>query len=472
MPHVNIASVGVTEAPRPTSLPDGVPIGVFPSPAPRGHPDDDHIRGRRRVFIGPMPENIAARLRVGVSSGSGHVGIPSSEFAEEDFARDDIACDEDEEEDTCSNSKARSKDHSESDSECERTASPLEKGKISRRQLLREFISRGGNREHFSEREIWKAWHKAGWSQVPLPADASTRRWVGTSFEVGVDVVAGMSSRLVAPIHPLRDDRGEIQVGGAQGDPTSRPSPSRGTTADTFFTAYSSSQSDEEDFIREDGRKKGKARLDSEPVSQRLASKVSLAVTESGGPSSQVASATRRADIPPSGSPFRSGPSRQVDIRPRSTLGITSTSGEQKGVGLQSVSESNLPAMLNPTRGASLAPTPGLRSALRRRFSTLKEGTAKQRSVIFAESPQPLSTKSVDPFNKLPHSAPAPPAPSAPAQPSENQASPAEVLNRESGATDATSAGAVVAFQAQLAHVPDDGIVLRGKRAINSALLG
>ncbi|CAE6461333.1 unnamed protein product [Rhizoctonia solani] len=474
MPRVNIAAVGATEAPRQASAARDTPLGVFPSPATKDNLDDNHCRSRRRIFIGPMPENIAARLQA-ASSRDASVSIPTDEFTEEDFARDDIANDDD----TSSSS-------SESSSDCEHglshAAPPRSISKVSRRRLLRAFISRGGDRQHFSEREIWKKWHTGGWGRVPSPADASARRWVGASFEVGVDILGEMSSR-----PPLRREN-EQEVSGADRPqspgrsgagphtgtgPVSPPPPSRTTTTETFITARSrrSSVSDEEESIFEGQQPKGKqrpsGRIDAIPSNT---SRASLAQLNLGGSSGQTSGATR-TDTPVSASPLLRNSPPPNKPRPHSTLGIPNILGDQPKLGPSNASESHLPATLGPRGDSSASKETGLRSALRRNFSALKGDSVKQRSVVFAESPKPLSE--VNPFSKATRSTPVLPTPPAlPAAvnvPSEHPVSPADVLNRESEPTDTTSAGAAVALQTQQNHIPDDGIVLRDRMLVRAA---
>ncbi|KAG8732790.1 hypothetical protein FRC11_010960, partial [Ceratobasidium sp. 423] len=486
MPRVNIASVGVTEAPRQATVARDAPIGVFPSPATKDNLDDNHYRSRRRIFIGPMPENTAARLRA-ASSRDASVSIPTNEFTEEDFARDDIANDDDD--DTSGSESGCYDDHSESSSDCghglSHAASSRSARKVSRRRLLRAFLSRGGDRRHFSEREIWKRWQAGGWSRVPLPADASARRWVGASFEVGVDILGGMSSR--PPLH--RED--EQEASGADGPqsprrsgigshtdtgPVSSPLLSRTTTMETFMTARSrrSPSSDEGGSISEVRQSKDKSRpsdgIDAIPGNT---SNASLAQLNLGGPSGQTSAVTRQTDTPVSASPLlRNSPSANKP-RPHSTLGIPNILGGQPKLGPSNASESHLPVVLSPRGESSASKETGLRSALRRNFSALKGGSIKQRSVVFAESPKPLSEGAHDPFGKVTRSTAVLSTPSAlPAVvrvPSEDPASPAEVLNRESEPTDTTSAGAAVALQAQQSRIPEDGIVLRDRVLVRAA---
>ena len=154
MPHVNIAPAGVTEVPRQASSSRDTPIGLYPSPATKDQFDDDHLRGRRRMFIGPMPENVAARLRGAAALGD---QVPKEDLFEHDISTDD-------------GSSGSSSDSDSADTGGEPT------GKVSRKQLLRAYLHKGGRREHFSEREIRKKWRKGGWSRVPLPVNASARR--------------------------------------------------------------------------------------------------------------------------------------------------------------------------------------------------------------------------------------------------------------------------------------------------------
>ncbi|CAE6440171.1 unnamed protein product [Rhizoctonia solani] len=482
MPQVNIASTGVTEAPRQATMARDSPLEVFPSPATKDNIDDDHCRSRRRIFIGPMPENIAARLRA-AASGDTSASIPTDEFTEEDFARDNIANDDD----TSSSESGCHDSHSESGSDCDRglshATSSRTSRRVSRKRLLRAFVSRGGDRRHFSEREIWKKWHAGGWSRVPLPEDASARRWVGTSFEVGVDILGEMSSR--PPLRP-EDERAGSGANGSQSpmppsatilhgdaDPTSPPPPSRTTTMETFMTARSrrSSNSDQEGSIYEVGQPKGKSNpsngIDENPSN---ISKASLAQSKLGEPSSQTDGATPRTDTPISAPPLLRDSPHADKPRPHSTLGIPNILGGQPKPGPSNASESHLPVILSP-RGDSKEP--GLRSALRRNFNTLKGGSIIRRSVVFAESPKPLSEGALDPFSKVTRSIPvvsAPPSlPAVVRVPSEDPVSPAEVLNRESEPTDTTSAGAAVALLAQQNHVPDDGIILRDRMLVRAA---
>ncbi|CAE7216406.1 unnamed protein product [Rhizoctonia solani] len=426
-----------------------------------------------------MPENIAARLRV-AASGDTSASIPTDEFAEEDFARDNIANDEE----TSSSESECHDDRSESGSDCghgpSHATSSRTPGRISRKRLLRAFISRGGDRQHFSEREIWKRWHAGGWSRVPLPADASARRWVGTSFEVGVDIIGGMSSR--SPLHPEVERRNsgvnEPQSPrprsgtGFHGDigPVSPPPPSRTTTMETFMTARSrrSSGSDQEDSMDEEGQPEGRSKPSDEmDESPNNTSKASLAQSKPGEPSSQTSGATRQTDTTISASPLLRDSPRANKPRPHSTLGIPNVLGGQPKPGPSNASESHLPIVSNPRSDSKET---GLRSALRRNFNTLKGGSIKQRSVVFAESPKPLSEGTFRPFSNVPRSITVASAPhSLPADvhvPSENPVSPAEVLNRESEPTDTTSAGAAAALLAQQNTVPEDGIILRGKSLI------
>ncbi|CUA72521.1 Nuclear pore complex protein Nup214 [Rhizoctonia solani] len=481
MPRVNIASVGVTEAPRRASAARDSPIGVFPSPASKDNLDDNHCRSRRRVFIGPMPENIAARLRA-AASGDTSTSIPNNEFTEEDFARDNIANDE-----SSSSESGCHDDHSESGSDCDHglshAASSRASRRVSRKRLLRAFVSRGGDRRHFSEREIWKKWHAGGWSRVPLPADASARRWVGTSFEVGVDILGGMSSHPSHP-EPERDATGANEPQSPEPrsstgldentDPVSPPPPSRTTTMETFMTARSrrSSGSDQEDSVYEAGQIKNQSKpIDGLDENPNNTSKASLTQSKHGEQSSQMGG-TRQTDhdTPISTSPrLRDSPPANKP-RPHSTLGIPNILDSQPQPGPSNASESHLPVVLSPR--ADLKET-GLRSALRRNFNTLKTGTIKQRSVVFAESPRPLSEGAPDPFSKVTRSTPVTSAlPSPPAiarAPSETPVSPAEVLNRESEPTDTTSAGAAVALLAQKNQIPEDGIILRDRMLVRAA---
>ncbi|KAH7336895.1 Pleckstrin homology domain-containing protein [Rhizoctonia solani] len=485
MPQVNIASVGVTEAPRQASVARDAPLGVFPSPATKDNIDDNHCRSRRRIFIGPMPENIAARLRT-TASGDTSTLIPAGEFTDEDFARDNIANDDD----TSSSESGCQDDHSESSSDCghgsSRATSSQARRKVSRKRLLRAFVSRGGDRQHFSEREIWKKWHAGGWSRVPSPADASARRWVGASFEIGVDVLGGMSS---SP--PLRreDERGANGATeptspkprsstGPHSDigPVSPPPPSRTTTMETFMTARSrrSSDSGEEGSVYEVRGLKGKSRpsdgIDENPTNT---SKASLVHSKSGEPSSQTSDATRRTGTSVSSSPLLRNLSPADKPRPHSTLGIPNVLGEQTKLSPSNASESHLPVVSSPRGDSSASKEAGLRSALRRNFGAFKGGSIKQRSVVFAESPKPLSEGALGPFSKFSRSTPVPsipPAlPSVIRVPSEDPVSPAEVLNRESEPTDTTSAGAAVALQTQQDRAPEDGIVLRDRMLVRAA---
>ncbi|KAF8746548.1 Pleckstrin homology domain, partial [Rhizoctonia solani] len=482
MPHVNISSVGVTEAPRQASVARDSPIGVYPSPATKDHFDDDHFRSRRRIFIGPMPENTAARLRA-ASSGDNSAATLTGEFTNEDFARDNMADD-----DASSSESEHHEDHSESGSasdRCSGTASSRAR-KISRKRLLRAFVSRGGDRKHFSEREIWKKWHAGGWSRVPLPADASARRWVGASFEVGMDVLGDMGSSTVSqPQNGRRDGMNHGSqspvahsvTGFHTGNgPVSPPPPSRTTTMETFMTARSrrSSNSDEEASVF-DTRSKGKLKSSDCVFGETLSntSKVSLPQSRLGEPSSQTSDATQRVDSPVSSSPLLRNSSKTRKPRPHSTIGIPNVLSGQPKPGPSNASESHLPALLSSPQIHSLEPKEnGLRSALRRNFGTLKGGSIKQRSVVFAESPKPLSDTALDPFSKL-HRSTSLSVPSAlpiiAQAPSENPASPAEVLGRESEPTDTTSAGAAVALQAQQTRIPEDGIVLRDRMLVRAA---
>ncbi|KAJ1303415.1 hypothetical protein OPQ81_011606 [Rhizoctonia solani] len=455
MPRVNIASVGVTEAPRHASVARDSPLGVFPSPASKDNLDDNHCRSRRRIFIGPMPENIAARLRA-ASYGGASSSIPTDEFTEEDFARDDIANDDtSSSESGCHDGRSESgsgRDHGLSHTTSRTT------DKVSRKRLLRAFVSRGGDRQHFSEREIWRRWHAGGWGRVPLPADASARRWVGASFEVGVDILGGMSSRPALPTEDERED-GEPQSpksrqGTTNTGPISPPPPSRTTTMETFMTARSrrSSDSEEGGSIYE----------------------ISLVQSKLGEPSSQTSDTTRRADTPGSASPLLPNNSPTNKPRPHSTLGIPNILDTQSKPGPANASESHLPTILSLPQGeSSVSKGTGLRSALRRNFGVLKGDSIKRRSVVFAESPKPLSKGVLDPFSKVSRSTPVVSAPSTlPAVvrvPSEDPVSPAEVLNRESEPTDTTSAGAAIALQAQQNRIPEDGIVLRDRMLVRAA---
>ncbi|EUC60236.1 spore wall assembly-like protein, putative, partial [Rhizoctonia solani AG-3 Rhs1AP] len=428
-----------------------------------------------------MPENIAARLRA-AASGETSTSIPT-DFTEEDFARDNIANDDD----TGSSESGRHDDRSESGSDCDHglshATSSRASGRASRKRLLRAFVSRGGDRQHFSEHEIWKKWHAGGWSRVPLPADASARRWVGTSFEIGVDVLGGMSSR--PPLRPEDEQEGSEVNGpqspkprsatGPHGDtgPTSPPPPSRTTTMETFMTARSrrSSNSDQEDSIYEAGRPKGPSNpsdgIDENPNNT---SKASLAQSKLGEPSSQMSGATLQTGTPVSASPLLRDSPHASKPRPHSTLGIPNLLGGQSKPGPSNASESHLPVVLSPPGDSKQT---GLRSALRRNFDTLKGGSIKRRSVVFAESPKPLSEGALDSFSKMSRSArvvSAPPSlPIAARVPSEVPVSPAEVLNRESEPTDTTSAGAAVALLAQQNHIPEDGIILRDRMLVRAA---
>ncbi|CAE6412456.1 unnamed protein product [Rhizoctonia solani] len=482
MTRVNIASVGVTEAPRHASVARDSPLGVFPAPASKDNPDDNHCRSRRRIFIGPMPENIAARLRA-AASGETSTSIPTDEFTEEDFARDNIANDDD----TSSSESGHHHDHSESGSDCDHgpshTRSSRASGRVARKRLLRAFVSRGGDRQHFSEREIWKKWHAGGWSRVPLPADASARRWVGTSFEIGVDVLGGMSSR--PPLRP-EDEREASEVNGPQspkprsatgphGDtgPTSPPPPSRTTTMETFMTARfrRSSNSDQEDSIYEAGRSKGQSNMSDEiDENPNNTPKASLAQSKLGEASGQISGATIQTGTSVAASPLLRDSPHANKPRPHSTLGIPNLLDGRPKPGPSNASESHLPVVLNPPGDSK---QPGLRSALRRNFNTLKGGSIKKRSVVFAQSPKPLSDGGLDPFSQASRSArvvSTPPSfPVAARVPSEVPVSPAEVLNRESEPTDTTSAGAAVALLAQQNHLPEDGIILRDRMLVRAA---
>ncbi|CAE6415279.1 unnamed protein product [Rhizoctonia solani] len=483
MPHVNIAPVGVTEAPRQASVARDSPIGAYPSPATKGHFDDDHFRSRRRIFIGPMPENIAARLRA-ASSGDPSAVISTDEFTEADFTRDNIADDED----TSSSESECHDDPSESDLEsdhCSHATSPRVR-KISRKRLLRAFVSRGGDRKHFSEREIWKKWHAGGWSRVPLPADASARRWVGASFEVGMDILGDMGS---SPSSRLQDEHGDGLANGLQSPttrsgtgphtdngPVSPPPPSRTTTMETFMTARSrrSSNSNEEGSIF-DATPKGKSKSSDDEIGENLSnnSKVSLVQSKLGEPSGQTSDVSRRVDTPVSASPLLRKSSQTNKPRPHSTLGIPNILGGQSKSGPSNASDSHLPTLLSSPQGRSPeSKETGLRSALRRNFGVLKGGSIKQRSVVFAESPKPLSEAPLDPFSKLPRSTSlSTPSvlPGIARAPTESPVSPAEVLNRESEPTDITSAGAAVALQTQQNRIPEDGIILRDRMLVRAA---
>ncbi|CCO31368.1 hypothetical protein BN14_05408 [Rhizoctonia solani AG-1 IB] len=480
MPHVNIAPVGVTEAPQQASVTRNSSLGVYPSPATKDHLDDDHFRSRRRIFIGPMPENIAARLRA-ASSGDTSAVISIGEFTEADFARDNIANDED----TSSSESECHDDHSESGSEPDRGShtTSAQARRISRKRLLRAFVSRGGDRKHFSEREIWKKWHAGGWSRVPLPADASARRWVGASFEVGMDILGDMGS---SPTSRLQDEQEDDVANGLQSpttrsgseyqsgnDPVSPPPPSRTTTMETFMTARSrrSSNSDEEGSIF-DARPKGKSKLSEDEAAENPnnISKASLLQSKVREPSSHTSDATRRADTPVSAFPLLRNSSQTSKPRPHSTLGIPNILGGHSKPGPSNASEPHLPALLSPQSRSPESKETRLRSALRRNFDALKGGSLKQRSVVFAESPKPLSETAPDPFSKLPRSTSLSTPSALPAiarAPPESPASPAEVLNRESEPTDTTSAGAAVALQTQQNRIPEDGIMLRGKSSMS-----
>ncbi|QRW06517.1 nuclear pore complex protein [Ceratobasidium sp. AG-Ba] len=485
MPHVNIAPVGVTTVPREASAQRDTPIGVFPSPATKDDLDDDHLRGRRRMFIGPMPENVAARLRATSDSGSDHVALPRNEFSQEDFTRDDIAADD------------ASSTTSDSDCSSSNPASPTtERREVSRRRLLRAFLHRGGRREEFSEQEIRKRWHAGGWGRVPLPADASARRWVGSSFEVGADVVTGMDSAH----HTLKDGR-EVEAVNSphathqtENTPvrshTAPPAPSRTTTMETFRTARSSDRGEsgaEESGDEGDGgtgdlkplgvqafpnRKSSKSMLT--PSNPR---KETLSTHIEGDPSSQATSTSRRPDTPVSSSPLL--PARPPDSsastrRPYSSLGVSNMFTDHNGdTKPQAVSAPHLVNLSNEPR-----PKEGrLRSALKRNLGSLRRSSSlQQRSVIFAESPKPLAGTNVQSYPGFPRSVSAPAPPTGPPTPmehapmlTESPAAPLDVLNRETEPEDTTSAGAALAFQTEEQTVPEDGVIRRDRMLVRAA---
>ncbi|KAG8743527.1 hypothetical protein FRC10_011918 [Ceratobasidium sp. 414] len=472
MPHLNIAPVGATEVPRELGSSRDTPVGIYPSPATRDDFDDDHLQGRRRMFIGPMPENVAARLYAASASGAGRVSIPSNEFAQEDFARDDLAND-----DTSSSTDSDSDSDPDSDSH-----SNPEQPEISRKHLLRAFLRRGGRRDQFSEQEIRRRWHAGGWSRVPLPVDASARRWVGSSFETGVDIMAGMSSERDSSAHPLRDE-GEIERAMDHPDESKAsarshaapPAPSRTTTMETFVTARSSvrGDSDMEDSAEED---KGELKLvDVEAIPRRKSSKSTLTPSSSGGelllqhtigePSTRTMSTSPRHGTLESTSPLL--PAKVVESpaqthRPYSSLGAPHMFTDQNGnIKPQAASAPHLAGMLGASaelKGKGSA----LRSALRRNLGSLRRNPTKQHSVIFAEPPQPLSSAHLRTSPGIPRSASAPAGPStlmeyAPML-TESPATPSEVLNRETEPEDTTSAGAALALQVEERRVTEDGV--------------
>ncbi|KAG9073517.1 hypothetical protein FS749_015059, partial [Ceratobasidium sp. UAMH 11750] len=408
MPHVNIAPIGTTEAPRELGSSRDAPIGIYPSPATRDDLDDDHLRGRRRIFIGPMPENVAARLCAASASGTGSVSIPSDEFAREDFARDDLADDA---------SSSTSDSDSDSDSDC----NPGQHPEISRKRLLRAFLRRGGRRDQFSEQEIRKRWRAGGWSRVPLPVDASARRWVGSSFEVGVDIVAGMSSGHDSSAHALRDGREverELDSSG-EGKASARShvapaAPSRTTTMETFVTARSSARgdSDAEDSAEDKGEIKP---IDVEAIPRRNSSKSTLTPASSGGgllpqltigePSTRATSTSPQSGTLESTSPLlpAGSPKSPTQTRPHSTLGVPHMFTDENGnTKPQAASAPHLAGVLDLPKER----TGGvLRSALRRNLGSLRRSSTKQHSVIFAESPQPLSNAHQHSLPSIPRSA-------------------------------------------------------------------
>ncbi|KAG8696385.1 hypothetical protein FRC09_008543, partial [Ceratobasidium sp. 395] len=479
MPRVNIASVGATEVQQSSSSRD-TPIGIFPSPATRDDLDDDHLKGRRRIFIGPMPENVASRLLAASASGADRVSIPSNEFAREDFARDDIG-----EDDTSSSS-------SDSGSDSDTGSRTAEQSGVSRRRLLRAYLRKGGRREDFSEQEICKRWHP--WSRVPLPADASARRWIGTSFEVGLDVVAGMSSRHNPSAHPLRDGRepSDSHPGESKAPQVAPPGPSRTTTMETFVTARSSVRggSDAEESTDEHLEDKGESKpVGIEAIPRRKSSKSTLTPSSSGGelfpqqttgePSSQATSASQRPEAPLSTSPLPRTktlePPGQTP-RPHSTLGVPPLFVDQNGnTKPQAASAPHLSDLLSPPK-ESKGKDGALRSALRRNLGSLRRSSSiKQRSVVFAESPRPLASTQSHSFPGIPRSVSAP-IPTDPPTPmehapmlTESPAAPLDVLNRETEPEDTTSAGAALALQVEESRVPDDGIVRRDRMLVRAA---
>ncbi|KAG9125743.1 hypothetical protein FRC07_006402 [Ceratobasidium sp. 392] len=490
MPHVNIAPVGATKVPQGISSSRDTPIGIFPSPATKDDLDDDHLRGRRRIFVGPMPENVAARLRVASASGADHVSIPRHEFSREDFARDDIAQDD-------TSSSSSSDPDSDSDSCHSSSGLPTTRqGHISRKRLLRAFLRKGGRREDFSEQEIRKRWNTGGWSRVPLPVDASARRWVGSSFEVGLDIVAGMSSEHNPSTHPLRDGRETEQTNGShpsgsrasQAEP---PAPSRTTTMETFVTARSSVRggSDVEAFWDErDGDKGEPAPIDVEAIPRRKSSKSSLTPSSSGGelfpqttrdPPSQATSTTQRPGTSrPASSSLHPKPHelQEQTRRPHSTLGVPYLLTDHDGdIKPQAASTPHLAGLLSPPK-APKGKEGTLRSALRRNLGSLRRtSSVKQRSVLFAESPKALASAHSGSFVGMPRSVSAPvtTGPSTPMEHApmftESPAAPAEVLNRETEPEDTTSAGAVLALQVEESHISEDGVVRRDRMLVRAA---
>ncbi|KAG9103832.1 hypothetical protein FRC06_007644 [Ceratobasidium sp. 370] len=476
MPHVNIAPVGATEVPREPGSSRDTPIQIYPSPATRDDLDDDHLRGRRRMFIGPMPEHVAARLCAASASGAGRISIPSNEFAREDFARDDLANDD-------ANSST-----SDSDSDSDSYFNP-EQHEVSRKHLLRAFLRRGGRRDQFSEQEIRRRWRAGGWGRVPLPVDASTRRWVGSSFEVGVDIVAGMDLGRDCSAHALRDGR---EIGRAIGHPdeskasarshVASPAPSRTTTMETFVTARG--DSDAEDSAEEDKRELKP--VDVEGIPRRKSSKSTLTPSSSGEellpqdtigePSTRATSTSHRLGTLDSASPLP--PAKLFESpaqtrRPHSSLGVPHMFTDQNGdIKPQAASAPHLASILGPSKERN-GKGGVLRSALRRNLGSFRRNSTKQHSVLFAESPRPLSSAHPHSSPGIPRSSTAPAGLSTPMEYApmltESPAAPSEVLNRETEPEDTTSAGAALAFQVEERRVPEDGVVRRDRMLVRAA---
>ncbi|KAG8886651.1 hypothetical protein FRB97_000071 [Tulasnella sp. 331] len=235
---LNISSTGTTST-HPVSAASPV-AGIAPAPAVAAQ-DDDHRRGLKRWFIGPMPEKVAVN-RVQIRKRSFIARHGSLPFRPRGHR---TSADGDDGDATDDSASVISDDPEEA------------YGHVRGEQLYRYFKKRGGEDQDWNDEtrrglrmEIKRKWQESPWHHVWKPEknkkNVGSRKWVGESFIVGsvLGVASGSSGSTIAngslsslgqhgPHAPRRDTdtsvpQIHIDAGpNDSGSGTDNPSPSR-----------------------------------------------------------------------------------------------------------------------------------------------------------------------------------------------------------------------------------------------------